>query len=279
MNRSPSPLWLSPPRNIGARMEQVLQEGLGSSGSEPVPVFFRADDIGVPSDRFTRLLAVFAKHRIPLSLAVVPVWLTRARWRSIRDTVDRLALEHAAAGGKNRNSLWCWHQHGWRHRNHEPFGKKQEFGPSRSAAQIEKDLHRGRERLTSIMGRDFYPAFTPPWNRCGLNALNFLQKTGYRAVSRSRGEPSSPSGLPDFSVNVDLHTRKEADSKQGWGSLLAELKTTVAGGFCGIMIHHQRMNPAAFAFLDQLLATISRFTEFRTAHLRDLVESGATLKK
>ncbi len=276
MNHSPSSLWLFPPKHPRAEIEQALENGLRCVGPGPVFIYFRADDIGVPGDGFARMMTIFAEYQTPLSLAVVPAWLTRSRWRSIRNWVDRLEAQYHPIGDPRiRNSIWCWHQHGWRHQNHEPTGKKQEFGPSRAAAEIERDLRRGRQRLETIMGPDFYPAFTPPWNRCGPAALHLLREMEYRAVSRSRGEPPSPSGLPDFSVNVDLHTRKEADPKQGWESLLAELKTAVAGGFCGIMIHHQRMNPAACEFLENLLSILSRFNELRPVHLRDLAESGA----
>jgi hypothetical protein len=276
MNRSPSSLWLSPPKHPGAEIEQALEDGLRCVGPGPVFIYFRADDIGVPGDEFARMMTIFSEYRTPLSLAVVPAWLTRARWRSIRNRVDRLEAQSLIGDPHIRDSIWCWHQHGWRHQNHEPRGKKQEFGPSRDAAEIERDLRRGRERLRSMMGADFYPAFTPPWNRCGPDTLNLLREMEYRAVSRSRGAPPSPPGLPDFSVSVDLHTRKEADPKQGWEFLMAELKTAVAGGFCGLMIHHQRMNPAACDFLENLLSILSRFKELRPVHLRDLAESGVT---
>lgn len=276
MNRSPSTIWLSPPKDLASRVEETLESGLKSVVRKPVSVFFRADDIGVPGDQFARMMRIFAKHRTPLSLAVVPVWLTRSRWCSMKTLLDPLdAQDPTVDGPHTRNTIWCWHQHGWRHQNHEPTGKKQEFGPSRAAAELEKDLRRGRERLTAIMGPDFYPAFTPPWNRCGPAALDLLQEMRYRAISRSRGEPPSPPGLPDFSVSVDLHTRKEADPRLGWELLLKELETAVSRGFCGIMIHHQRMNPAACEFLENLLSILSRFNELRPVHLGDLAEPGA----
>lgn len=279
MNRSSSPLWLSPPEDLDARLERVLEEALRSSGSNEARVFFRADDIGVPGPQFTRLMEIFAKHRAPLSLAVVPVWLTEARWRAIQDRVDHLGAKYpiAGEGAQKAKAIWCWHQHGWRHQNHEPSGKKQEFGPSRPAVEMEKDLRRGRDRLVSIMGKDFFPAFTPPWNRCCAEALGILKRMGCKAVSRSRGEPPAPPGLPDFSVNVDLHTRKETDPNAGWEALFSELRQTLAGGFCGVMIHHQRMNEAAFDFLERLLDKTTRFKELRAVHLLELVDLAGDL--
>ena len=42
-------------------------------------------------------------------------------------------------------------------------------------------------------------------------------------------------------------------------------------GFCGIMIHHQRMNDAAFAFLEVLLQQLSRHQSLHIVQFKDLV--------
>jgi hypothetical protein len=226
-----------------------------------VTVFFRADDIGVPGAGFDRLMQIFATRRTPLNLALVPAWLTRVRWQAV------LSSSRGALG------LWCWHQHGWRHANHESEGKKQEFGPARTPAGLEKDLVRGRQRLEEIVGRDFFPLFTPPWNRCDARSLELLVRYGYLGVSRSRGScPPVPAGLTDISVNVDLHTRRETAPGAGWTALLSELTAALEGGCCGIMIHHQRMNTAAARFLDRLLELMPAYKDIRLANFRELVD-------
>jgi hypothetical protein len=100
-------------------------------------VFFRADDVAVPGRQLQRLLEIFIRHKVPLGLAVVPAWLTSPRWNAI----SRM--------GASGTDLWCWHQHGWRHRNHEPRGKKQEFGPFRSADALQR---RPRSRPPTVAG-------------------------------------------------------------------------------------------------------------------------------
>jgi hypothetical protein len=253
-----SAVWRRVPGDLEARLEGCLAAALANA-PVPVEVFFRADDIAVPGRAFRRLLEIFAAHRFPLNLALVPAWLTDTRWR----VLSRLA------GGDPRR--WCWHQHGWRHFNHESEGKKQEFGPARDLADIEADLTRGRRRLEMIAGADFYPVFTPPWNRCDARTLERLMVHGYRAVSRSAGSrPSAPPGLADISVNVDFHTRRERNPADGWRNLLGEVQAALKSGRCGLMIHHQRMNPAAFAFLDLFLALIGRQDTVRPVDLRDM---------
>ena len=256
-----SSIWRRLPADIVKKTADCVAAGCAqSSHSRDSAIFFRADDIAVPGRQFSQLLALFSQHRAPLCLALVPAWLTRSRWR---------VLEQAACDASSR---WCWHQHGWRHVNHEPAGKKQEFGPARCRADLEHDIGRGRQRLENLLGNRFYPAFTPPWNRCGQGALDALNSRGYAAVSRSRGSrPPAPKGLPNFDVNVDLHTRKERIAADGWRNLFAELQQAVASGRCGIMIHHQRMNQAAFDFLDILLKTLKMNKKIQLVHFKNII--------
>jgi len=258
--RSVSSIWQHQPSDLIARTESCIQSACEQAASPGEAfIFFRADDVAAPGSRFTRLLEVFSLHRAPLCLAVVPAWLTQPRWR---------ALNRA---GQRASSCWCWHQHGWRHTNHETRGKKQEFGPSRSRTDLEHDIGCGRQRLENVLGKNFYPVFTPPWNRCDHKTLAVLKNLGYAAVSRSRSNsPPSPNGLPSFDVHVDLHTRKEKSPAAGWQNLFDELHQAIASGQGGIMIHHQRMNGAAFDFLEILLRTLARHKKIRLVNFKDL---------
>jgi len=168
--------------------------------------------------------------------------------------------------------LWCWHQHGWRHLNHEVRGKKQEFGPARTGEETRTALMKGWRRLESVMGESFVPVFTPPWNRCDGKTLRLLLELGYRAVSRFQGsQPLPPGVLPDIPANVDLHTRREADGLAGRHNLLSELQSGLSSGRCGVMIHHRRMNDSAFGFLEDLLACVVRRKHLELVHFRDLM--------
>ena len=257
-----SKIWRSLPANLPSFLGTYITQSLKQrSVQNPVRVFFRADDIGVPGKQFTRLIDIFARHKAPLCLAVVPVWLTPVRWSAILNI------------SRKTSSLWCWHQHGWRHKNYEKQLKKQEFGPSRPAADIKQDLVRGRQRLASIMGPHLDPIFTPPWNRCSADTLNLLKQLDYHAVSRSIGAmPRVPKGLCDIPVHIDLHTRRDTDSNEGWQKLFLELGNALTGDICGIMIHHQRMNDAAFHFMDALLNVLSQSDQCRLVRMTDLVQ-------
>jgi len=256
------PMWQSPPQDAAAGIDRRIAAALDARDPKsPCTVFFRADDIAVPGKQLAGLMALFTKHRCPLCLAVVPAWLTRPRWRGLKLL------------GKKEPSLWCWHQHGWRHANHEREGKKQEFGPGRTTAQIRLDLGKGRDRLQSIMGASFAPVFTPPWNRCSMDTLGQLEPNGFQAVSRGLGASSNTlPGLPDLFVNVDLHTRKALDPASAWASLFSDIKQAVSKNYCGFMIHHRQMNDAAFSFLDALLAALKAKREIRICGFADLLD-------
>ena len=78
-----------------------------------------------------------------------------------------------------------------------------------------------------------------------------------------------------FDVDVDLHTRKDAAPGDGWNDLFRELHQAIVRGCCGIMIHHQCMNTAAFDFLDVLLKALKAQTRIRLVHFRDLENTAA----
>ena len=266
MERRISDLWRRLPSDLASRMDDCFGAALEKGHRhDPVCVFFRADDAAVPGANFVRLMDLFTHHRAPLCLAVVPAWLTRTRWEDLQRI------------GRKAPSLWCWHQHGWRHVNHEPEGKKQEFGPTRTALQIRDDLVRGKRHLETLMGDSFCPVFTPPWNRCDQKTLHLLTELKYKAVSRFiRSAPPSPDELPDFAVHVDLHTRKADHPLFGWDGLFSELGSGLSRGLCGIMIHHRQMNGNAFLFLEILIRGLMRRRRVRFVHFTDLLSVYAT---
>jgi len=256
-----SPLWHSLPGDHRQRLSQAIDKGLQNSANGGATVYFRADDVAVPGNAFTAMAAAFGARKTPLGLAVVPAWLTVSRWD---------ALRKVAGGG----SLFAWCQHGWRHMNFEaPGTKKREFGQARPARDKRQDLAKGFKRLTEIMGEDFTPVFTPPWNRCDGESLAAMPAIGFKGVSRTVGAgPDAPAELPDFPVLMDLHTRKEPDPDSSLDAMLDELSRGLASGSFGIMLHHQRMNQAAFTFLDELLLQIASRKEIKRVHFGHLIQ-------
>ncbi len=258
MTKPASSLYSNRHPGLNDEISSRIDRGCQFSENRPL-VFFRADDIGIPSLRFQQLIECFKRHRIPLCLATVPAWLTEKRLKEL----------YLLTGIKNPQ--WYWHQHGQAHHNFEKAGKKQEFGPARTKDAVHSSLAHGRERLEMLLDTDFHPVFTPPWNRCSADTLRALSDLDFRAVSRSKGaRPETLDNLPDYQVNVDLHTRKEIEPHLALENLLLEIEQGLASGLCGIMIHHQRMNSLALDLLDNLLELIHNNKSLIPVHFGDL---------
>ena len=251
-----SPLWLSVPADIDNRVAAILER------HPEATIFFRADDVAIPSAKQDQLIDLFVRNDAPLCAAIVPAWFSQSRWDALCQRVQ------------GKQHLFAWHQHGWNHHNHQPIGeKKQEFGSASSPLQKSRTILRGRDKLVAIMGEHFLPVFTPPWNRLDEDSMHILQELGFLAISRYReAKIPPPPGLPDLFANVDLHTRKEDSAAAGWQALLAEFDAAMATGIAGLMIHHQRMNGAAFAFLDALLSNLGNCPGIRLCHYAQLLK-------
>lgn len=251
-----SSLYTNLPENHYSSLLETIEKGLDVC-QDTCHIFFRADDIGVPSTSYFAMIDMFKRCDIPLCLAVVPTWLTSQR--------AEVLLNHSG-----ENSLFCFHQHGWRHINHEDYGKKQEFGDSREYHTIYSDIARGKKRLQRVLGSVFYPFFTPPWNRCGEKSLKALSKLEFHGISRSKGASlDSIPLLPDYQVNIDLHTRKELSPTHSFEKMLLEISHALASGTAGFMIHHQRMNDSAQLVLSTILSILAKrndVTFFHFAH-------------
>ncbi len=257
MNASSASLYQHPlPQDIGTQIEELFQPA--APWERPVQVFFRADDIGRIDDNFIQMMELFNSYEVPLCPALVPQWLSRENWIRIKDMVTD-------------DSLFCWHQHGYSHANHEPEGKKNEFGESRSVADIREEIQAGKTALEELLGNTFYPVFTPPWNRCSQATLDILQDLEFTSLSRSINVlPPAPAGLPDLAVNIDLHTRRESDPSQALENLLTECAVAFKTGRMGFMLHHQLMNDKAFFLLEELFRVLRDRSDIELCTLREL---------
>ena len=155
------------------------------------------------------------------------------------------------------------HQHGYAHVNHEPEGRKCEFGVSRSAAEQADDIAAGRELLGSQLG-DLAPVFTPPWNRCAPWTAEVLRDLGVAVLSRdlSAGVAGVP-GLVELPVTVDWFAkrRKVPVDRTGRGELLAEKAREPRP--VGVMLHHEVMSDLDRADTGALLALLGRASRRR----------------
>lgn len=207
----------------------------------PVDLFFRDDDAGWDDDRLFALLDLFAGHETPIDLAVIPDALTPR-------LADRLLGRGGGVG---------LHQHGFAHVNHEPEGRKCEFGASRSKGLQRRDIEEGRRRLAELLGPAVRPVFTPPWNRCTHATGECLVELGFRAISRdATAAPLGVAGLDEVPIRVDWLARRKGVrlGREEIGERLAAEVGSAAP--VGIMLHHAEMDDGERRAAAELLALL-----------------------
>ncbi|HKX30951.1 MAG TPA: polysaccharide deacetylase [Blastocatellia bacterium] len=214
-----------------------------------VRIFFRNDDVDRDEGSLGRLLNLFAERAIPLNLEIIPGLLTES-------AAVLLRRHHRQFG-----DLVELDQHGWLHANHEPEGRKCEFGSSRSFDQQLADLARGRKVLEDAFEEAFSPVFTPPWNRCTTDTYRALDQLGFQVLSQRRGRAEIRGyGFREVSVTLDL-------GRGTRGELVTELNRQLNDPDpVGIMLHHKVMDEDAFDFLALLLdlLRLHRAVNFQT---------------
>jgi peptidoglycan/xylan/chitin deacetylase (PgdA/CDA1 family) len=240
-----------------AQLKEALT-ALSESG-RTVDVFFRDDDAVSDDALLRQLLELFQRRHLPLVVGVIPALLTEAGRDLLLRQPDFIEIV----------------QHGWRHQNHEPQGRKCEFGLSRSFEQQLADIAEGQARMNEAFGHRWFPAFIPPWNRSAEATLQALKQCGFKALSQlSKRDAQVTDELPELSVTLDIFRWKGGAQLRETEDLLSEfLQQTQQPGPSGILLHHEVMTPEAFAFLENLLDVLQSAGCVRFHTLQSLIQT------
>jgi O6-methylguanine-DNA--protein-cysteine methyltransferase len=213
----------------------------------PLRIFFRNDDVDEDEASLRRLLRLFLEQNTPINLGVIPGRLTAA-------CAELLAESVGAAP-----AFFELNQHGWRHQNHEREGRKCEFGASRTYAEQLADITLGQERMTEAFGRNWFPVFIPPWNRCTEETLRAIDHLGFRALSAKQGR-SVVTGyrFEEISITLDIYRwnggARMKSPEEIAGELIPQFSRQQP---IGVVLHHKVMDDQAFFFLGLLLDTLA----------------------
>lgn len=231
----------------------------------PLDAFIRDDDAGWDDARLFTLVDTTAQAGACLDLAAIPQAMSAPLAATLIARLDALP---------GRLGL---HQHGFAHLNHEPAGRKCEFGATRIAAAQHHDLVAGRDRLQQHFGHHLQPIFTPPWNRCAPHTPLLLATLGFVALSRDRGAPTQ-AALPELSVDVDWSRHLREGGREAAAAALAAavLARAADGAPLGLMLHHATMDADAFADLGALLHALSRHGALRWHPMAALLPATVT---
>ncbi len=240
-------IWLDP-------LRQALD-----AVQEPVTFFFRDDDAGWANEKLFTLLALFAEHKLPIDLAVIPQSLIprlAGRLRMRVETTDaRVGL----------------HQHGFAHINRQSSGRKCEFGSERAIATQRNDIALGQQQLREEFGELLDPIFTPPWNRCTPDTGRCLVELGFLVLSREgRAIPFNLPGLAELPVSVDwfAHCKGVRLSRAELGRQFAAALSTTHP--IGVMFHHARMDRDECSAAHELLTLLATHGRVRCRLMREL---------
>jgi hypothetical protein len=230
---------------------EPLSRALDTSPA-PVTFFFRDDDIGWGDDRLLALLDMFAHHSLPVDLAAIPAAISIDLARTLRAWTEATP------------ALVAVHQHGFAHVNHEPEGRKCEFGPSRSAADQRHDIERGRRRLAEVFGPIVQPIFTPPWNRCTDVTGECLDELGFAILSRdATARPLTSAAPVELPIRVDWaahHKGVRLDHPELVQLLIREIRVP---GPVGVMFHHTLMDTVERAVASELVGVLASHPRVR----------------
>ena len=239
--------WLDP-------VHQALDES-----DVGIDFFFRDDDVGWANDEFRALIACFRRHSVPIDIAAIPSALTA-------EFAGEISALHDDAP-----ALVGIHQHGFSHTNHEVFGRKCEFGTSRTRQEQYSDIQLGKMKLEAMFGSALDPIFTPPWNRCTEITGECLRELGFRVLSRDATAPSlALAGLDELPISIDWFAKKNGArlSFECLGALLAN--RVKQRQRIGIMLHHELMNAYERDLLDDLLALLSTHPQAHCKLMREI---------
>ena len=216
-------------------------------------LWWRDDDAAEPCVELDRLFRLSAERGVPCGLATVPA----------------KAGEPLRKDVSGQNDIWVL-QHGWAHVNHARDGKGAwELGSHRPKSVILDELRQGMGKFSQLFKGRFLPVLVPPWNRMDPELLPYLPVMGYRGVSGDYKphRPVPPDGLRVVDTHCDLLTWKKkpaafAGAEKCAKLIAAHLSDKRAGAVdpdepTGVLSHHLAMDPAAWAFLDDLMGLVN----------------------
>lgn len=231
----------------------------------PIAAFVRDDDAGWADAELLALIDTLQRCGVPMDLAVIPAAISEPLAHKLGVLVDDLA------------GLLGVHQHGHTHTNHQPEGRKAEFGNARAADEQRQALTQGRERLQQLFGSRLQPLFTPPWNRCAPCTPGLLAELGFAALSRDRGA-TPQQALPELPVDVDWSRQHREGGAAAVVAALAQAigERAADGRPLGLMLHHAVMSAEERSLLAGVLDTLSLHPRLKWHPMAALLKAAPT---
>jgi peptidoglycan/xylan/chitin deacetylase (PgdA/CDA1 family) len=210
-------------------------------------LWWRDDDARTPSARLERLMDLSNRHRIPVTLAVIP-------------DVDLADLVSATRRSPGVEMI----QHGCDHvdRSSES-ARSSEFHPLTPPSEVRQAIESGWSRLAGATRA--IPIFAPPWNVMTPNVREALRDTPLRAVSLIGAVSDLDDGLREINTHLDIMLWRPprfrgdvAILAKLWRLLRARRRTGRWDEPIGLLTHHRNLDEDAWRFLERFLVRTSR---------------------
>ncbi len=245
---------------------------LWHAAGECATFWWRDDDAAEAAPALLRLLDLSRMHRAPLALAVIPAKMAPA-------------LRTAALSCAGVQVV----QHGYAHDSHAPEGPgpgPSELGLHRGLGPALDDLAKGRRQLEAAFAERFTPMLVPPWNRIDPRLVERLPALGYGLLSTfgPRAKATPVAGLEQINAHCDPLTWKSGTRFAGTGRSLDDAIAHLRGRRLGksdkaeptgLLTHHLVLDQAAWVFVEELLARLTRHPAARFVAVDRLGAGGA----
>ena len=194
-------------------------------------VYLRDDDVYKSDKSFKRIFATLREYEIPVVYGVIPKLATRSLARFLNKEKR-----------KNPN-LTDITQHGWQHANYGgKIKNKYEFGSLRSIAQQRKDILKGYSKMKKLFGKNFTPAFIPPYHGYNGNTLKIIDEIRMPIFSANRKNATKGTKFLNLPINIALndYDMKGKPIMLKSETMVRRLFTSLnsKGKIRGILFHH-----------------------------------------
>jgi hypothetical protein len=233
-----------------------------SEAGRQLNLWWRDDDARSPSRDLERLVDLAEKHRVALTLAVIPDRNLERLAASLEDCRLVTTIQHGVDHVNRSRRTWL------------PL----EFDVDHPVGDILMRLTAGRERLSAMARhRDL---LAPPWNRIGANVISAAAKAGFAGISAFGGPSRRQAGLAHIDAHLDPLRWNDGAKFRGAASIYRRIRrlmrerrrTNQWHEPIGLLTHHLQHDSESWNFLEGFLAETAARPVVRWRSIGELID-------
>lgn len=223
-------------------------------------VFFRLDDVNELSEKFKKIIKIFIKYNIPITLAIEPWNISNEMVAFIKVMKARFPFIIEIA------------QHWYRHINYNNKWFKYEFWIKRTFDEQCHDISEWKEIMSNLFWKFVSKVFIPPFNNINIYTERVLEKLWFDILSSwyPYWKYLWKKNIISVPAYVDIIKEYESITYKSEEELYKEINYYLfRDWYAGIIIHDQFFNEEIFRLLIKILEYLKvkkldflTFTEF-----------------